>query len=222
MARLTDRQRELLWQLGALFADGFAELTMAEIASRLGCSLRTLYGLAPSRDELVLTVLDTHLWHVGRDAMATVDPQAAPLDALRGYLAAATVAVAGTTAAYARDLDSMAAVQRRNQEHADYVVAVCRALLDWAVERGDIALVDTASVARTLATLGQDYIRPDVLPTLASSPKAAADEMVEIILRGLPRPPSTPRSGGTSRRQATQIAARSRGKHTGRTHDGTA
>jgi hypothetical protein len=116
----------------------------------------------------------------------------------------------------------MAAVQRRNQEHADYVVAVCRALLDWAVERGDIAPVDTASVARTLATLGQDYIRPDVLPTLASSPKAAADEMVEIILRGLPRPPSTPRSGGTSRRQATQIAARSRGKHTGRTDDGTA
>jgi AcrR family transcriptional regulator len=188
VAQLTDRQRELLAQLGSLFADGFAELTMAEIAARLGCSLRTLYGVAPSRDELVLTVLDTHLWQVGREAMATVDPDAAPLVALRSYLAAATVAVAGTTSAYARDLGSMAAAQRRNAEHADYVVAVCRALLDWAIERGDIAPVDTAAVARTLATLGQDYIRPDVLPSLVSSPKAAADEMVDIILRGLPRP----------------------------------
>jgi AcrR family transcriptional regulator len=219
MARLTDRQRELLWQLGGLFADGFAELTMAEIASRLGCSLRTLYGLAPSRDELVLTVLDTHLWHVGRDAMATVDPDAAPLDALRAYLEAATVAVAGTTSAYARDLESMAAAQRRNQEHADYVVSVCRALLDWAVERGDVAPVDTAAVARTLATLGQDYIRPDVLPTLGSSPKAAADDMVDIILRGLPRPPRA--RDGTSRRPATQTTARVRGAHTGRKNDGT-
>jgi hypothetical protein len=36
--------------------------------------------------------------------------------------------------------------------------------------------------------LGQDYIRPDVLPTLGSSPKDAADAMVDIIVRGLPRP----------------------------------
>ena len=31
--RLTDRQREILSQLGALFADGFEHLTMAEIAA---------------------------------------------------------------------------------------------------------------------------------------------------------------------------------------------
>jgi AcrR family transcriptional regulator len=188
LARLTDRQRELLVQLGPLFAQGFAELTMAEIAAELGCSLRTLYGLAPSRDELVLAVLDTHLWRIGREAMGTLDPEAPPLDALRTYLSAATVAVAGTTAAYARDLGSMAAAQRRNQEHADYVVAVTRALLDWAVERGDVAPLDTAAVARTLATLGQDFVRPEVLATLRSTPKAAADELVDIILRGLPRP----------------------------------
>jgi AcrR family transcriptional regulator len=188
LARLTDRQRELLVQLGPLFAQGFGDLTMAEIASELGCSLRTLYGVAPSRDDLVLAVLDTHLWRIGREAMGTLDPDAPPLDALRTYLSAATVAVAGTTAAYARDLGSMAAAQRRNQEHASYVVAVVQALLDWAIERGDIAPVDSAAVARTLATLGQDFVRPEVLTTLRSTPKAAADELVDIILRGLPRP----------------------------------
>ncbi|MGN6693775.1 MAG: TetR/AcrR family transcriptional regulator, partial [Aquihabitans sp.] len=81
--RLTDRQRELLGQLGQLFRDGFADLTMSEIAGRLNCSLRTLYGLAPSRDELVLTVVDTHLWRVGREAMAAITPDMAPLDAIR-------------------------------------------------------------------------------------------------------------------------------------------
>jgi AcrR family transcriptional regulator len=185
LRRLTDRQRELLSQLGALFAEGFADLTMSAIASRLNCSLRTLYGLAPSRDELVLTVVDTHLWRVGREAMAAIDPDMAPLDAIRAYLGAATVAVSGTTPAYSRDLAAMPAARRRNGDHADYVVAVTRTLLDLAVDRGDIADIDTAAVARTLANLGQDFISPDVMATLRSSPKVAADGVVDIILRGL-------------------------------------
>ncbi len=186
--RLTDRQRELLGQLGSLFRDGFADLTMSEIAARLNCSLRTLYGLAPSRDELVLTVVDTHLWRVGREAMAAVGPDMAPLDAIRSYLSAATVAVSGTTEAYSRDLAAMPAARRRNGDHADYVVAVTRTLLDLAVERGDIADVDTAAVAHTLATVGQEFIRPDVLSTLRTPPKDAADTVVDLILRGLTSP----------------------------------
>jgi AcrR family transcriptional regulator len=185
LRRLTDRQRELLSQLGALFSEGFTDLTMSEIAARLNCSLRTLYGLAPSRDELVLTVVDTHLWRVGREAMAAIEPGMAPLDAIRAYLGAATVAVSGTTEAYSRDLAAMPAARRRNGDHADYVVAVTRTLLDVAVERREIADVDTAAVARTLANLGQDFIAPEVMATLRSSPKVAADGVVDIILRGL-------------------------------------
>ncbi|WP_426571125.1 TetR/AcrR family transcriptional regulator [Aquihabitans sp. McL0605] len=185
---LTPRQRELLQELGALFRDGFAHLTMSEIAASLNCSLRTLYGLAPSRDELVLTVADVHLWHVGREAMAAISPDLAPLDAIRTYLSAATKAVSGTTPAYSRDLADVPAARRRNGEHADYVVAVTRTLLDLAVERGDIAEVDTAAVARALANLGHDFIRPEVMATLRSSPKVAADAVVDIILAGLPRP----------------------------------
>jgi len=186
--RLTDRQRELLTQLGSLFRDGFADLTMSEIAGRLNCSLRTLYGLAPSRDELVLTVVDTHLWRVGREAMAAITPDMAPLDAIRTYLSAATVAVSGTTEAYSRDLAAMPAARRRNGDHADYVVAVTRTLLDLAVERGDIAPVDTAAVAHALATLGQEFIRPEVMATLRTPPKDAADAVVDLILRGLAAP----------------------------------
>jgi AcrR family transcriptional regulator len=186
--RLTDRQRELLTQLGGLFGDGFADLTMSEIAGRLNCSLRTLYGLAPSRDELVLTVVDTHLWRVGREAMAAITPEMAPLEAIRIYLSAATVAVSGTTEAYSRDLAAMPAARRRNGDHADYVVAVTRTLLDLAVEQGDIPQVDTAAVAHTLATVGQEFIRPEVMATLRTPPKDAADTVVDLILRGLTAP----------------------------------
>ena len=61
-ASLTQRQREILDELGAVFDDGFVHMTMADLAKQMNCSLRTLYGLAPSRDELVLLVVDRNLW----------------------------------------------------------------------------------------------------------------------------------------------------------------
>ena len=80
-SRLTERQREILDQLGRIFDNGFADLTMAEIATACGCSLRTLYGLAPSRDELVMMVVDRNLWRVGRSASESIAADMAPLAA---------------------------------------------------------------------------------------------------------------------------------------------
>jgi AcrR family transcriptional regulator len=182
---LTERQRELLDQMERLIAGGFATLTMAELAARLNCSLRTLYALAPSRDELVLIVVDRNLWRVGRAARDAVREDLAPLDAVRAYLEAATVAVSGWTEAFARDLAAVPAAQELEGGHNEYLFDVTRTLLDLAVERGDITDVDTAAVARVLAGLGRFFSRPQVISSLESSPKEAADQVVELVLRGL-------------------------------------
>lgn len=183
--RLTDRQREILDQLSAVFADGFSHLTMADIAAELHCSLRTLYALAPSRDELVLIVVDRNLWRVGRAAHDIVAQDLAPLDAVRAYLRATTVAVSRLTDKWSRDIGTMPAALRLVDGHHDYVCNVTRTLLDAAVARRDIADVDTAAVARVLAGLGRLLSGPGVIPTLRTSPKEAADSMVDLILKGL-------------------------------------
>ena len=183
--QLTDRQRELLDQMEQIFASGFADLTMAELAGRLNCSLRTLYALASSRDELVLMVVDRKLWRIGRMAHDAIARDLAPLAAVRAYLEAATFAVSGWSAAFARDLAAVPAAQQLEDGHNEYLFEVTRALLDLALERGDIADVDTAAVARVLAGLGRFYSRPEVIPTLRSSPKQAADAVVDLVLRGL-------------------------------------
>jgi AcrR family transcriptional regulator len=182
---LTDRQRQILDEMEDVVAGGFAELTMAELAARLNCSLRTLYALAPSRDELVLVVIDRNLWRIGRVARDAIGEALAPLDAIRAYLEAATVAVSGWTEGFARDLAAVPAALQLQDEHNEYLFEVTRTLLDLAVERGDITDVDTAAVARVLAGLGRFFSRPAVIPTLRSSPKEAADEVVDLIIDGL-------------------------------------
>jgi AcrR family transcriptional regulator len=185
---MTSRQRELLDDLQRLsFSGGFAQLTMATLAAQLRCSLRTLYALAPSRDELVLIAVDRNLWRVGYSARTAIEPHMSALEALRAYLRAATVAVSERSAAFARDLAAVPAAHTLAEGHRQYLYDVTKAILDFAVRRGEIEPVNTAAVARVLAGLGGLFSQPDVIPTLVGSPKESADEVLEIILRSLER-----------------------------------
>ena len=183
---LTPRQREILDDLAELLRDGFSHLTMADLAMRLNCSLRTLYGLAESRGQLVLMVTDRSLWNIGRDATKALTRKSyRPLEAIRVYLQAANVAVSRTTPAFARDLNTVTGGPELFAAHNNYLVDVTRELLDIAVEGGEIAAVDTAVVARALAGLGRQFSEPEVVASLTVSPKDAADEVLDIILNGL-------------------------------------
>ena len=182
---LTDRQRQILDELGRIFEKGFAEITMADLAARLNCSLRTLYGLAEGRNELVLMVVDRNLRRIGRAAHAAIDDDMSALQAVQAYLSAATVAVSDIRPEFADDMNSIPAGAALFAAHSDYLVEVTRSLLDLAAERGEIGDVDTAAVARMIANLGLDFARPQVSAQLRTSPKQAADAMVAIVVRGL-------------------------------------
>jgi AcrR family transcriptional regulator len=187
--RLTPRQREVLDELeGLVVQGGLAGLTMAQIAARLNCSLRTLYGIAPSKDELVLTVVDRRLHRIGRRAIVALDSSLSPLAALRAYLRTANEAVQPTTVAFAREFAGVAGAKRLLDAHEGYVVSVTESLLDRAVEEGEIGPTDTPALAHVLGGLGREFARPEVAErAVASSPKETADAITDVVLRGLER-----------------------------------
>jgi AcrR family transcriptional regulator len=187
--RLTPRQRELLDALEALVVGGgFADLTMARIAARVNCSLRTLYGIAPSKDELVLAIVDRRLRRIGRRALEAADAGHTPLEALRAYLGAANEAVQPTTVAFAREFSGVSGAKELLDAHEAYVVAVTRSLLERAIAEGQVARVDAAALAHVLGGLGREFAREGVVQSVvASTPKQTADAVTEIILRGLAR-----------------------------------
>lgn len=187
--RLTPRQREVLDALEALVVGGgFAELTMAQIAARVNCSLRTLYGIAPSKDALVLASVDRRLRRIGRRALEAAESGRTALESLRSYLRAANEAVQPTTVAFAREFADVPGAQRLLDAHEAYVVAIAESLLSRAIDEGEVARVDAAALAHVLGGLGREFARPDVAQRVVSStPKQTADAITEIILRGLPR-----------------------------------
>jgi len=184
--QLSARQLEVLDDLEErLLHEGLADLTMAEIAALVGCSLRTFYGIAPSRDELLLTVVDRRLHRIGRAAIEALDTSMTPLDALRAYLRAANEAVQPEALVLSADLAKVAGARRLFDAHEDYLIAVTQSLLDRAVAEGQIPPVDTASIAHVLGGLGREFARPDVAEIAQAPPKETADAISELILRGL-------------------------------------
>ena len=64
-------------------------------------------------------------------------------------------------------------------------MAVTQSLLDRAVAEGEIAAVDTASVAHVLGGLGREFSQPEVAEAAQASAKETADAISELILQGL-------------------------------------
>jgi AcrR family transcriptional regulator len=184
--QLSARQLQVLDELEEkLLQQGLADLTMAEIAGQVGCSLRTLYGIAPSKEELLLTVVDRRLHRIGRAAIESLDESMPPLDALRAYLRAANEAVQPEAVAMSADLAKVAGAGRLVSAHEAYLMAVTQSLLDRAVSEGQIAAVDTASLAHVLGGLGGEFAKPEVAEIAQASPKDTADAITELILQGL-------------------------------------
>ena len=186
--RLTPRQRQVLDSLEILVVDEeLADMTMAQIAAEVNCSLRTLYGISPSKEELVMTVMDRRLHRIGRAAIESLNSDDLPLANLRRYLRAANEAVQPAAGALVRDFSKFPGARRLTDLHQSYVVAVVRSLLGRAVAEGQIEAVDTAALAHVLGGLSRDFIRRDVASVIAQPPIEAANAITEIILRGLQR-----------------------------------
>ena len=191
-ASLTARQLEILDTLDeSVLRRDFSELTMAEIAKRMTCSLRTLYGISPSKEAMVLAVVDRQLHRVGREAMEALELDVPPLERLRAYLRATNLALQPKAVALTTGFAKLSGARELAEAHTRYIVEITRALLDEAVEADEIEELDTGALALVLGRLGREFSRPDVEIIAKRSARETADAIAEIILRGLtPRPPS--------------------------------
>ena len=68
----TKKHHETIEDLEKLLEKGVPDLTMSEIASKLKISLRTLYEIAPSKDQLILMTMDNILKRLGKHSLDSV------------------------------------------------------------------------------------------------------------------------------------------------------
>ncbi len=208
----TDRQSQLLDALEEVFlTEGFTHLTIGEMVARLRCSRRTIYSVAPSREELILIVIDRLLNRMGIEANAVVAANDDPGDAIEAYLGAAVSALSRATQAFNEDLESYLPTRHLYDRHLTVALKVLGDLVEAGIAKGVFRPLHPALMAEILASAVECIRKPAVLMRAGVSHSQAVEEMSILIRHGLvlgsERPPI---------RAASERPPRTRRSRTGR------
>ncbi|ANI38448.1 TetR/AcrR family transcriptional regulator [Mycolicibacterium vaccae] len=150
----TRRRTELFDALTALFlAEGFAHLTLDEIAARLRCSKSTLYTLADSKEQLVRAATV----HFFRSATESVEARVAVVsgarDRIAAYLSAVGAALDPASDRFMADLDAFAPARDIYEKNTRIAARRVQELIAEGVAAGEFRDVHAAFAADLVTTV---------------------------------------------------------------------
>lgn len=190
--RLGPRHREVLDELESmLLSHGFAAFTIRDLAAGVGCSRRTLYEIAPSKEQLVLIVIDRFLHRKGREAMSEIDDDDPVADQLAAYVRGGLKNQLEPT--LLEDLADDAPARRLVDRHYRFAMTVVERLISLGIERGEFRRVDPAVMAATLAGASLYMSHPEILDDIGLDAGEVTERMLDAILPAL-RPGSKAQS----------------------------
>ena len=105
--RVSARRAQILDGLVALFLEtGFREFSLEDLAERLQCSKSTLYAVAPSKEQLIATVVRAFFRGATERVEARLALETDPVGRIRAYLEAISAELAPASTAFFADLDA--------------------------------------------------------------------------------------------------------------------
>ncbi|MBE1537126.1 TetR/AcrR family transcriptional regulator [Actinomadura algeriensis] len=143
--RAERRRADLVDRLTDLFlARGFAALGIADLAAELRCSKSTLYTVAASREQIIVTVVRAFFRRAtGRveAALDAVPERDGPRERVGAYLRAISAELAPASPAFFADLDAFPPAREIYEENTGFAVERVRGLVREASPDADAAFV---------------------------------------------------------------------------------
>jgi AcrR family transcriptional regulator len=150
----TRRRTELFDTMVDLFlGEGFAHLTLDEIAARLHCSKSTLYTLAGSKEQLVQAAMVHFFRRATADVEASIAAIATARERITAYLSAVGIALAPASAQFMTDLHAFTPAREVYERNTRIAARRVQELIDEGVAAGDFRDVHAAFAADLAATM---------------------------------------------------------------------
>lgn len=182
----TTRQEDLLDGLEQLFsAEGFRSLTLADLASRLHCSRRTLYELADTKDDLVALVVERFLdrnYSRGIAAMQDTTTARARLDHF------ATTVIDDAQRISVTFADDMFRTPRTASLVTNYdqrCITLVESLIRDGQARGEFRIVDSTLAAQAIMAAIARIQDTNVLAMLDLTYGQATRSIIDLFIEGL-------------------------------------
>jgi AcrR family transcriptional regulator len=178
------RRRQLLVGLVNLFlAEGFLAFSVEDLALRLQCSKTTLYGVAPSKEQLITAVVRAFFRGATERIEARLEREPDPVRRIRSYLEAIAEELAPASAAFFADLDAFAPAR---EVYAQNTAIAARRVQDLvkAAERPGRTL-DAAFVGAVAGTVMEAIQRGEMKAVTSHSDAAAYRLLADLIVAGV-------------------------------------
>ena len=182
---LGKRHVEVMDELERMLDQGESFATMSEVAKALKISLRTLYEIAPSKEELIVATVDRVLKKHGKIAMDTIKDHSSPIKKLESFLAVANQAVGPRFEKFTSSLSNLSSSKPMVDYHEQYITAFIKSLLDDAKSNNEIKDIDTQATAMLLGGLGRYFQAKTLLKDLKQTPEQTSNFFTQVIINGI-------------------------------------
>ena len=183
--KLGKRHLEVMDELESMLDKGKSFSTMSDLAKQLKISLRTLYEIAPSKEELIVTTVDRVLKKHGKIAIDAMNAHSSPIKKLESFLTVANQAVGPRFERFTLSLSSLNSSKAMVDYHEQYITDLIKNLLDEARIKNEIKEIDTQATALLLGGLGRYFQSKKLLKDLHQTPEETSNFLTKIIIDGI-------------------------------------
>ncbi|WP_084727933.1 TetR/AcrR family transcriptional regulator [Rhodococcoides yunnanense] len=185
-AHATARRAQLFDQLVDLFlSEGFAHLTLDDIAARLRCSKSTLYTLAGSKEQLVRSAT-VHFFRGATDRVEeSIDGVHGFAERLTAYLSAVGVALAPASRRFMDDLAAFAPAREVYEQNTAFAAKRVQQLIDDGTSTGEVRSLHAAFAADVAASTMARIQSREVAQRTGLDDSQAYAELAALLTAGI-------------------------------------
>ena len=184
--RRSARRKELRVQLATIFLrEGFRDLTIDSLAKRLGCSNRTLYAIAPSKEEMFLTVFSDGLEQTMREGLEGALAHQDPVKRVEEYLRPGVIYSRGLGTKAIEDIQSYLPATQMLERYREERMRALEEIIASGIKLGSFRAVHPHLVAETLLAGIHRLQQLSIEEKSELAFDEAVAELYDLLLHGL-------------------------------------
>lgn len=166
-------------------SEGCRALTMEELASRLNCSKRTIYEIAPSKKELFLHIVDIFLSEIREKGYAALAKCKVGEDRLTKYMAPGYLETAGVSSRFFEDIYGYRPALLLLEAHQRERMSTVERIVNEEITAKRFRPIHPRLVAETYLAAFEHINQPDILAATGLTYSEATSELYELFSHGL-------------------------------------
>lgn len=169
-------------------AKGFLDFSVEQMASHLRCSKSTVYSIAPSKEQIVTSVVREFFRRGTEQIEARTTNAGTPADQIGAYLEAISERLGAASAIFFADLDAFAPAREIYEQNTHLAAARVQELVAEGMKAGSLSPLNAIFVGVVAGQTMERIHRGEIAAATGLDDSAAYRALADLIVAGMTTP----------------------------------